>query len=252
MHSYDRALTVFSPDGHLFQVEYAMEAVRKGYSVVAVVCDKCIVLGIEKKTTAQLQDSRTVKKLLKIDENITFLFTGLSADARKLVDIARVEAQSYRMSFDEIPSVKYIANYVGRQQQLYTQRGGRRPFGVCTFICGMDGEKGRLFTTDPAGIVVEWKANASGRNEAALRTFLESHYKENMTEEEGVHLVLSCLLETVSMVEQSVDVVVIRPNQEQCVLPKEEVEEKIVVIKEEKKREAEAKEAENRREMELS
>ena len=78
-----------------------------------------------------------------------------------------MEAQSYRMSFDEIPSVKYIANYVGRQQQLfaffpcierrYTQRGGRRPFGVCTFICGMDGEKGRLFTTDPAGIVVEWK-----------------------------------------------------------------------------------------------
>ena len=92
-------------------------------------CDKCIVLGVEKKTTLQLQDPRSVKKLMQIDENITFLFAGLSADARKLVDIvfiyilyytqARVEAQSYRSSFDEIPSVKYIANYVGRQQQMY-------------------------------------------------------------------------------------------------------------------------------------
>ena len=245
--SYDRALTVFSPDGHLFQVEYAMEAVRKGYSVVAAVCSHCIVLGIEKKTTAQLQDPRSVKKLMKIDENITFLFAGLNADARKLVDIARVEAQSYRMSYDEIPSVKYIANYVGRQQQIYTQRGGRRPFGVCAFICGMDGDEGRLFTTDPAGIVTEWRANASGRNETALRPYLESHYKEGLSEEEGIHLVLACLLETVSMAEQSVDIVVLRANAVQETLPKEIVEEKIAVIKEEKKRELEAKEAEKRK-----
>ena len=109
------------------------------------------------------------------------------------------------MDYDEIPSVKYIANYVGRQQQMYimnlclngryTQRGGRRPFGVCAFICGMDGDEGRLFTTDPAGIVSEWRANASGRNETALRAYLENNYKEGLSEEEGVHLVLSCLLE---------------------------------------------------------
>lgn len=77
----------------------------------------------------------------------------------------------------------------------YTQRGGRRPFGVCAFICGMDGEQGRLFTTDPAGIVTEWKANASGRHETAMRTYLENHYKEDLSEEEGIHLVLSCLMD---------------------------------------------------------
>ena len=77
----------------------------------------------------------------------------------------------------------------------YTQRGGRRPFGVCAFICGMDGDEGRLFTTDPAGIVTEWRASASGRNETALRPYLESHYKEGLSEEEGIHLVLACLLE---------------------------------------------------------
>ena len=87
----------------------------------------------------------------------------------------------------------------------YTQRGGRRPFGVCAFICGMDGEEGHLFTTDPAGIVTEGRvgltecgdgqANASGRNEGALRSYLESHYKEGLSEEEGISLVLSCLLE---------------------------------------------------------
>ena len=77
----------------------------------------------------------------------------------------------------------------------YTQRGGRRPFGVCAFICGMDGEEGRLFSTDPAGIVTEWKANASGRNDTTLRNYLETHYKVGLSEEEGIHLVLSCLLE---------------------------------------------------------
>ena len=92
-------------------------------------CSHCIILGVEKKTTAQLQDPRSVKKLMQVDENITFCFAGFNADARKLVDIvavrwwshiqARVEAQSYRMSYDEVPSVKYIANYVGRQQQKW-------------------------------------------------------------------------------------------------------------------------------------
>ena len=77
----------------------------------------------------------------------------------------------------------------------YTQRGGRRPFGVCAFICGMDGDEGHLFTTDPAGIVSEWRANASGRNETPLRTYLENNFKEGLSEEEGVHLVISCLLE---------------------------------------------------------
>ena len=155
--SYDRALTVFSPDGHLFQVEYAMEAVHKGSSIVGLVAKDCIILGYERKNTAQLQDPRTVKKLLSIDENITFLFAGLNADARKLIDIARVEAQSFRASYDEIPTVQYIAKYLGRQQQLYTQRGGRRPFGVSAFICGIDRTGAHLFQTDPAGICTEWK-----------------------------------------------------------------------------------------------
>lgn len=136
----------------------------------------------------------------------------------------------------------------------------------------MDGEQGRLFVTDPAGIVSEWKvgikggaqcqANASGRNETALRTYLESHYTEGLSEEEGIHLVLSCLLEvgkgelseaqTVSMAEQSVDIVVLRQNSVQETIAKEVLEEKIAVIKEEKKREQEEKDKEKKDEMELN
>jgi|EP00933_Yihiella_yeosuensis_P051038 20S proteasome subunit alpha 4 len=175
--SYDRAITVFSPDGHLFQVEYAMEAVRRGAVALGVVAADTIIFAVEKKNVAHLQDPRTIRKLVKLDEHLTLAFAGLTADSRNLIDRARVECQSHRLTFEEPASVAHIARFVAQTQQKFTQRGGRRPFGLSTLIAGFDTDgTPRIFQTDPSGTYSEWKACAIGRSHSKITAFLETLY----------------------------------------------------------------------------
>eukprot|EP01017_Pseudomicrothorax_dubius_P051675 TRINITY_DN99_c0_g2_i3.p1 TRINITY_DN99_c0_g2~~TRINITY_DN99_c0_g2_i3.p1 ORF type:complete len:237 (+),score=63.79 TRINITY_DN99_c0_g2_i3:77-787(+) len=208
--SYDKAITVFSPNGQLLQVEYAMEAVNKGYCCVAVRGKDCIALGIEKATVSKLQDSRTLQKVLLIDENTCIAFAGLNADARILANMARVEAQSYRLSYEDAPTVDYIARYISSCQQKFTQKGGARPFGLSNFICGFDQlSRPRLFQTEPSGFCTEWKANAIGRNSKQVREFLEKNFAPDLNREDTLRLVTRALLESVEANTKNVDIAII-------------------------------------------
>ena len=210
---YDRALTIFSPDGYLLQVEYAAEAVRKGMCVVGVRSENSIVIAAECRTAPKLQDTRSARKIVNVDDRIALAFSGLQADTRVLIEMARVEAQSYRLNMELPPSVEYIGRYIASVKQKYTIQGGRRPFGVSALIAGFshDGSPG-LYQTEPHGILTSWKAQAIGRNAKTLQDFLEKNVSEDLSDSKAKIIAIRALLEVVETSQQgnqNIDVVVV-------------------------------------------
>ncbi|PWN90165.1 N-terminal nucleophile aminohydrolase [Acaromyces ingoldii] len=239
--SYDRALTVFSPDGHLFQVEYALEAVNKGTCAVGVRGKDTVVLGVEKKSVLQLQDPRTIRKTAMLDDHICLAFAGLTADARILIDKARVECQSHRLTVEDPVTVDYITRHVAGIQQRYTQSGGVRPFGISTLIIGFDQSENipRLYQTEPSGMYNAWKACAIGRSSKTVREFLEKNHEEDMTKEQTIKLAIKSLLEVVQTGAKNIEIALMEGHGKVRNLELSEVEEVVKEIETEKEAEAE-------------
>jgi len=190
---YDRAITVFSPDGKLFQVQYAQEAVKRGLTALGIKVNEGVVLAAEKRVRSKLVEENSIEKIFKVDEHIGAAASGLIADARVLIDHARIEAQVNRLRYDEPISVQSLAKRIGDTKQLYTQHGGVRPFGARLLIAGVDEKKAHLFETDPSGVVAAYKCQAIGGGAQAVTDFFEREYNDKQSLDEAILLALGAL-----------------------------------------------------------
>jgi len=190
---YDRAITIFSPDGRLFQVEYALEAVRRGWTALGMRCSDGVLLVVEKKKISPLIDHVSMEKILQVDEHIGITFAGLSSDARVLIDRARVEAQINRMLYDEPIDVEYLTRRISEIKQLYTQHAGVRPFGVSLLIAGVDRFGPRLFMTEPSGAYAGYYVVSIGAGSQQVTEFFEKNFSEKIELETGIVMALRSL-----------------------------------------------------------
>ncbi len=194
---YDRALTVFSPEGRLFQVEYALEAVRRGTLAVAVKSKDAVCLAAQIKIPSKLMDADSIDKLFQVDEHIGVAIAGLHADSRTLINYARVQAQSFRLTYDEPVRLNMLVKALADIKQQYTQYGGIRPFGCALFFVAIDAKGTQIYTTSPSGIYRAFKAYALGNGEATAREYLKENYKEGMSFDEIIKLALNTLKESI-------------------------------------------------------
>ena len=191
--AYDRGITIFSPDGRLYQVEYAREAVKRGTASIGVRTSDGVVLVVDKRIRSPLMERSSVEKIHKADDHIGIASAGHVADARQLIDFARRQAQVNQLRYGEPIGVETLTKAVTDHIQQYTQVGGARPFGVALIIGGIANGEPRLYETDPSGTPYEWKALAVGADRGDIREYLEDNYDEELDLDDGVGLALEAL-----------------------------------------------------------
>lgn len=196
---YDSKTTTFSPEGRLFQVEYAMEAINNAGSLVAATFADGVVIAGEKKTLSKLLEPQVTKeKIFRLDDHVICGVAGVTADAGVLVELLRQRAQNFRLSFGEAIPVEQLALALADVKQGYTQFGGLRPFGVAFLFAGYDEITASpcLYATDPSGNYAAWKAHAVGANSAAAVSVLKEEWQEGLSREEALDLVAKVLIKS--------------------------------------------------------
>lgn len=192
--AYDRIVTQFSPQGRLFQIEYALEPVKHGATIIGLVCSEGVVLGAEEPLRDELQDSRLSRKIYKLDKHVGAAIVGVLSDARVLIEQARLYAQNNRLMYDEPVDIEVLTKRIGDIKQLCTQHIAVRPFGVSLIIGGIDKTGNKAFKTHPSGAYRSYKATAEGLGRERVEGILKEEYRSNMTLNDAIKLTVKCFM----------------------------------------------------------
>lgn len=190
---YDRAITMFSPDGRLLQVEYAKKTVKQGSTAIGMSCADGVLLVADKRIVDRLVIPDAVEKIFQIDEHIGATASGILSDARVLIERAQTKAQQHRVTYDSPIDTISVVKDICSLKQICTQSGGLRPFGVSIIMAGIDKDGPKLFETDPTGIYFQFRATVIGEGEQEIEEILDKDFKDSMTIEEGLKLALNAL-----------------------------------------------------------
>jgi proteasome alpha subunit len=191
---YDRAITMFSPDGRLLQVEYAKKTVKQGSTAIGMVCSDGVLLVTDKRIIEKLIVPESVEKIFQIDDHIGATASGILSDARVLIERAQLKAQQHRVTFDSPIDVLTVVKDTCSLKQICTQSAGLRPFGVSLLIAGIDSNGPVLYETDPTGIFFQFRATVIGEGETEVQAILDKEYKPEMTIEDGIKLSIKALV----------------------------------------------------------
>ena len=211
---YDHGVSTFSPDGRLYQVEYARESVKRGTTTVGLKFKDGVILIVDKRIANKLVITDSIEKMYQIDDHIGMTTSGLVADARQLVDKARIQCQINRMTYGSSISMITLVKKMCDYKQSFTQYGGARPFGTALLIAGVDDEGAHLFETDPSGAYQSYHAGAIGRGRSTVIDSFEKSWKSGMTLNAAIKLGLEALQESLedSLNHDTVEISVVDVN----------------------------------------
>jgi len=189
---YDMTPTMYSPDGRIYQVEYAIETVKRGTLAIGISSKQGVIMAVEEKPRT-LQTSNVTQKIFQVDYHIGVAAAGYIPDARVQVDGARFFSQGNRMTYDESVEVATVAKHLADQAHQFTQYGGVRPNGVSMIIAGIDQKGESIYVTDPSGTYVQFSAIAIGAGSDDVNEFLEKHYKDDLSLEDAAALAIAAI-----------------------------------------------------------
>jgi len=189
---YDMTPTMYSPDGRIYQVEYAIETVKRGTLAIGIRSKEGVIMAVEEKPRT-LQTSNITQKIFQVDYHIGVAAAGYIPDARVQVDGARFFSQGNRMTYDESVEVATVAKHLADQAHQFTQYGGVRPNGVSMIIAGIDQKGESIYVTDPSGTYVQFAAIAIGAGSDDVNAFLEKHYKDDLSLDDAASLAIAAI-----------------------------------------------------------
>lgn len=227
---YDRSASMFSPDGHLLQVEYAEKTVRLGSSSIAMACSDGVFIISDRRINDKLISPESANKIYEIDSHIIASAAGILSDARVLIERARIQAQQNRVTYDSPIEVESIIREIANTKQMFTQYGGGRPFGVSIMVAGIEEKKSEVYVSDITGNYFSYYANAIGENDEKIKEMLRKKYDKNLTIEKGLKLAFSIFKEILekNFDVNRFDVAYIKKENLEIVRPKEDYLKKLI------------------------